>query len=132
MNQASTYTPGVCNIGPAEIRRRRRAGWGGVAATAVLLAALWAVRAPAAWLWLTALPVAAAAVGFLQAALHFCANFGLRGVYNFSPKLGRTDTVIQAQYRAADRHKANRIILASLAIGVAVAAIIFLLVKTYA
>ena len=66
------------------------------------------------------------------AALHFCANFGLRGVYNFSPKLGRTDTVIQAQYRAADRHKANRIILASLAIGVAVAAIIFLLVKTYA
>jgi len=111
----------MCNIGPAEIRRRRQAGWFGAIFAAALLATLVALSAPAAWLWLLVLPVAAAAVGFLQAALHFCANFGLRGVYNFGPNVGKTDTVIQAKFRAADRRKANKIILASLVIGVVVA-----------
>ena len=39
------YEPGVCNIGPAEIARRRRAGHLGLAATLVLLVVLVAVDA---------------------------------------------------------------------------------------
>ena len=34
------YVPGTCNIGPAEIALRRRAGHAGLATTAVLAAAL--------------------------------------------------------------------------------------------
>jgi hypothetical protein len=122
MSPAPKYIPGVCNIGPAEIRMRRAFGWVALAAAVILLAAVLMLQAPAAWLWLEALPVTAAAVGFLQAYLHFCANFGLRGVYNFGAKVGRTDTVEQAKYRAADRRRANQIILASLVIGLVVAA----------
>ena len=36
--QMAEYIPGVCNIGPAEIARRRRAGWTGLVATVVLWA----------------------------------------------------------------------------------------------
>ena len=37
---ADGYRPGVCNIGPAEIARRRRAGHVGALATVGLLAVL--------------------------------------------------------------------------------------------
>jgi hypothetical protein len=42
----SDYQPGRCNIGPAEIARRRRAGHVGLAATAVLFGGLVAGGAP--------------------------------------------------------------------------------------
>jgi hypothetical protein len=40
MHTGSQYVPGVCNIGPAEIRRRRLAGWAGLGAAVLLLVAL--------------------------------------------------------------------------------------------
>ncbi len=40
------YRPGVCNIGPAEIARRRRAGHVGLGATVVLLAVLLGLHTP--------------------------------------------------------------------------------------
>ena len=113
------YRPGVCNIGPAEIRRRRRAGHVGLAATLGLLALLLVVDAPPLTRLLIALPAAISASGYLQAALKFCAGFGGAGVFNFGP-LGTTETVVDAAARAADRRKAGQIGLASFAIGVAV------------
>ncbi|HSW41197.1 MAG TPA: hypothetical protein VLM76_01665, partial [Patescibacteria group bacterium] len=77
------YRPGACNIGRAEIARRRRAGVFGLGAAGVLAAALLLVDAPAAARWLVALPLAGGAVGLLQARFRFCAAFGLAGVRNF-------------------------------------------------
>ena len=55
---AESYQPGVCNIGPAEIRRRRQVGYAGVAAALGLGATLLAIDAPA-FMWLSlAVPVA--------------------------------------------------------------------------
>ena len=65
------------------------------------------------------LPAAAAASGYLQAWLKFCAGFGSRGIFNFGP-VGDTQQVVDEEARARDRARANRIGLASLAIGVAV------------
>ena len=107
------YQPGVCNIGPAEIARRRRAGHVGLLAVLVLSAALIAIGAPPLARLLIGLPGAAAASGYLQARLKFCAGFGSRGVFNFGP-LGRTQQVVQ-------------IGLASLAIGIAVGILAILL-----
>jgi hypothetical protein len=68
---------------------------------------------------LLTLPAAAAASGYLQAWLKFCAGFGSRGIFNFGP-LGDTQQVVDEDARARDRARAKRIGLASLAIGVAV------------
>ncbi len=114
-----SYEPGVCNIGPEEIARRRRAGHAGVIVSAVVLALLLAVAAPT-WTRLVLVPTAAvAATGYLQAWLHFCAGFGSSGVYNFGP-LGSVQRVADPQARFRDRMRSLQIGLASLAIGLAV------------
>jgi hypothetical protein len=119
------YIPGVCNIGHAEVRLRKAIGWVGLVITTALWIALAAVGASAAWRLLLFVPAAVAAVGFLQAAWHFCANFGLRGVLNFGPNVGKTDSVEQAEFRRQDRRKALEIIGLSMLAGAAVAAIAY-------
>jgi hypothetical protein len=113
------YEPGVCNIGPAEIARRRRVGHVGVIASILLLAALLAIDAPPLARMVVAVPAMAAAAGYLQAWLRFCAAFGGRGVRNFG-QLGQTEAVTDVAARARDRRRAREIGLASLAVGVAV------------
>lgn len=115
----ATYIPGVCNIGPAEIQRRRNGGIGGAVATGAVIAATVLTGVPKPLRLLAILPAAGAATGFIQAATHFCAGFGMRGVFNFGDT-GGTDTVEQAEFRAEDQAKAKRIIAASLAIGAGV------------
>jgi hypothetical protein len=116
---AVSYEPGVCNIGPAEIARRRRAGHVSLAITVVLFAALVALGVPHWVRLLLVLPAGASASGYLQAQLHFCAGFGSQGVFNFG-ELGTTQSVADPEARARDRRRSMEIGLASLAIGIAV------------
>ena len=115
------YVPGVCNIGLAEIRQRLRFGWGSLVVTIVLVAVFFAFRVPAPWRFFLFLPAALGATGFLQAAFHFCAAFGVRGVFNFGAEVGKTDTVEQAAFRRKDRTKAFQIVAYSILLGVVVA-----------
>jgi hypothetical protein len=116
------YRPGVCNIGPAEIARRRQAGHVGAAATFGLLAGLVVIDAPRLARMSVALPAAMAASGYIQAQLRFCAGFGSRGLFNFGP-LGETFAVTDADSLARDRLRSRQIGLASLAIGLATGAL---------
>jgi hypothetical protein len=120
------YQPGICNIGPAEIARRRRAGHVGLIAAVTLLAVLVAIGAPPLARLLVALPAAAAASGYLQAWLKFCAGFGSRGIFNFGP-VGQTEQAPDSDARARDRTRSRQIGLASLAIGVAVGVVAMIL-----
>jgi hypothetical protein len=113
------YRPGVCNIGPDEIRRRQRAGHVGLLATVGALAVLVAIGAPPLARLVVAIPAAAAASGYLQARLKFCAGFGSVGVFNFG-QLGQTEQVVDDDARARDRKRARQIGMASVAIGVVV------------
>jgi hypothetical protein len=113
------YQPGTCNIGPAEIARRRRAGHVGLGATVTLFGGLVVVGAPPLARISVALPAMVSASGYLQARLRFCAGFGSRGVFNFGP-LGQTEQVVDDVARERDRARARQIGLASLAIGVLV------------
>ncbi len=128
MTTKSEYIPGVCNIGPAEIRRRRQAGWAGLVLTVILWGAFFLFRIPSPWRLLLFFPSMMSAVGFLQAAMRFCAAFGMLGVFNFGPNVGKTDTVEQAEFRRKDRRKALLIMLYSMLIGIATAVAGYLLV----
>ncbi len=119
------YIPGVCNIGPAEIRLRKRLGWWGLIITIVLWAVLVWFGVPAAWRLVVFIPVFFAANGFLQGFMHFCAGFGMKGVFNFGPAVGKTDSVSQAEFRKKDRRKAQQIFAYSAIIGIVVALIAF-------
>ena len=99
-DRGSAYQPGVCNIGPAEIARRRRAGHVGLGATVGLWGGLLAVGAP---------PLTR-----------------LLGVFNFG-SLGETHQVQDDAARARDRARATQIGLASLASGLLVGALAVLL-----
>jgi hypothetical protein len=120
------YRPGVCNIGPAEITRRRRAGHLGLLVTVVLLVALIALHVPPLVRLLVALPAAGAASGYLQAVLKFCAGFASRGIFNFG-QLGQSEQVADAAAHARDRSRANQIFLASLGIGIIVGVVAVIL-----
>jgi hypothetical protein len=122
----SEYRPGICNIGPAEISRRRLAGHVGLLVTVVLFAALLAIGAPPIARLVLALPAAGSAAGYLQAWLKFCAAFGSRGIFNFG-SLGRADQVASDAARTRDRIRAYQIGLASLGIGVVLAVVAVLL-----
>ena len=122
------YIPGICNIGPAEIKRRRQSGWLGLGATILLWAAFLVFHVPAPWRLFLFFPAAMSATGFLQAALHFCAGFGSRGVFNFGPEVGKTETVEQVEFRQKDQRKARLILLYSVMIGIAIAIAGFLLI----
>jgi hypothetical protein len=122
----SAYQPGICNIGPAEIARRRRAGHVALLVTVVFLVILVAISAPPLARLLVALPAAGAASGYLQAALKFCAGFGSRGLFNFGP-VGPTEQALDPVDRARDKARARQIGLASLAVGVAAGIVAVLL-----
>ena len=101
MTTDDKYIPGVCNIGPAEIKRRRRSGWFGLGVTILLWLAFWIFGVPAAW---------------------------MKGVFNFGSELGKTETVEQAEFRRKDQRKALLISLYSALIGIAAAILGFLLI----
>ena len=127
MQTENRYIPGVCNIGNSEVRRRKMAGWAGLAITVLLYGLLVLSDTPRSLRLIIFIPAAMAAIGFLQARTHFCAYFGLRGVYNFSYEVGVTEAVEQAEFRAQDMRKAWQIIIYSVIIGGLVAAIAYYL-----
>ena len=125
--QQQVYTPGVCNIGPAEIARRKKTGWFGVGISALLLLIFILFPVPPLYRLIIFLPVTSAASGFLQAYFHFCAGFGFTGVYNVVKPAGHTETIRQAEFRKKDRQKALQITGLAALIGLIFAGIVYYL-----
>ena len=107
------YRPGVCNLGPAEIERRRRVGYAGLAAAVGLGALLLFLGAPAWSRLAVAAPMTAALSGFIQARCKFCAGYGMAGLQNMG-EMGEEQRVEQEAARRADRNRALRIHAASI------------------
>jgi hypothetical protein len=112
-----------CNIGPAEIDRRRRVAVAISVVTAVVAVALVLASVPQlgrALLW----PFAAgSAVAWLQVTERFCVRFGALGLENFGA-LGAERRVVRDQL-AADRRRAARLIGQGVLAGL-VATVVFL------
>jgi hypothetical protein len=126
MNE-SRYVPGVCNIGDTEIAQRNKIGWIGIGITIVLGTVLVYLHVAFYWRLIIFLPAFMGAAGFLQAWMHFCAGFGMQGVFNFSSEVRKTDTVAQAEYRAMDRRKAIMIFIYAALIAAALTVLVCLM-----
>lgn len=116
----STYIPGVCNLGRAEIRQRWIVAWLGIAITIACLLLFSLVETPWYFKVLIFVPASLGAGGMLQALFQFCIKFGFQGVFNFGPEVGKTDTVEQAEFRRKDRIKAIQIAAIGLTLASAV------------
>ena len=115
------YVPGVCNIGPWEIRRRRAFGVAGFIAAAVVLAGLVIAGAPAPARLLVLLPAWGGAFSWLQARRRFCAAFAMAGISNFADgEIGR-QAVADAAARRADLQATVRLTRDSFALAAVVA-----------
>lgn len=117
------YRAGACNIGPVEITARRRFGHAATTVTLLLWASLLFLDAPVAVRLVLIVPATAAAAGYLQAAMHFCADYGWRGLVNLGATLRKAERVEGAAARRADRRKALQIVALSVAIGITTAAV---------
>lgn len=121
--QQTGYVPGSCNIGPDERASRRKMGIFSTIGAIVLLLVLLATNANKPWRLLLFLPVAGAAMGFLQDRMHFCAGYGFKGVLNVLGPVGETEDVMTAEFRKHDKQKALQISALSVAAGVLVTAL---------
>jgi hypothetical protein len=116
---SDNYEPGVCNIGPAEIARRRMAGHVGLMLTLGVMAVLIALDLHPLTRLIVILPAAASASGYLQAWLKFCAGFGARGIFNFG-RVGEATAVPDDAARDRDRRRSRQMSMWALPIGLAV------------
>lgn len=120
MGGLSRYQAGVCNIGPAEISKRRRVGhFGAIIAIAAFVVLVALHAPPLARGVVVGLLSAVAASGYLQAYLKFCAGFGQLGVFNFGG-VGTTQRIADVEARRRDKRRAYQITIASGLIGLAV------------
>ncbi|KND50383.1 MAG: hypothetical protein AB202_01865 [Parcubacteria bacterium C7867-007] len=114
------YIPGVCNIGEEEIRGRVVSGWFGLVLTIIVAALLIYLQASKWMYFILFFPAFIGALGFLQAAFHFCVAFGTQGLFNVSQEGGRVESVSQAEFRIKDQKKAVLILVYSVVVGFAV------------
>ncbi len=120
---ATQYVPGVCNIGPDEIRSRRRGGLVALGATFAGFVLLHAIGASPAVHFVLFIPALGSALGLLQAARRFCIHYGWSSLFNFGA-LGRVHRASgTADERRADRQAAVRLIGMSIVSAAAFAAL---------
>jgi hypothetical protein len=110
LDEHDGYRAGACNIGPAEIARRRRSGVAGLAAAGLLATALLVVDAAPVVRLAVAAPLFFGLLGLAQARLRFCVGFGLAGVRNFGA-LGAVERVAATEARRADLRRAMGVTL---------------------
>jgi hypothetical protein len=121
-----TYRAGACNIGPAEIARRRRAGIAGVAVAVALAAILVAVSAPDWARVLVLPPLALGIISLDQARRRFCVGFAMAGLRNFDA-LGREERIEDSAARAADRRAALGMVLQGTLVAAVITAVFVVL-----
>jgi hypothetical protein len=119
------YRPGVCNIGPREIARRRAFGVAGVVSAVVLGALLLAVDASPLVRAIVVFPLWGAIISFEQARRRFCAGFAFAGIRSVAGS-DATESVADRSDLVADRATARRMVAYCGAIAIALTALFVL------
>lgn len=117
------YVPGVCNIGPWEVRRRRLFGVLGIAAGVALFAAMTVKGAPQLARLVLLFPFWGGAFSWLQARRRFCAAFAMEGITNFGEGEASRRRVTDEAAHRADMQATLRMTRDSLVVGLAITAV---------
>ncbi|MFX1284815.1 MAG: hypothetical protein ACFFB5_14235 [Promethearchaeota archaeon] len=116
------YSAGVCNIGDAEIKQRRRLGYIGIGLTViaiiVYLGLIYSIKLDPFFGVIIFIPAEMSAIGLIQARNKFCAAYGLIHQQNVSSSLGLTVKIGNKNSQRKDRNKALKIIFQSLVIAI--------------
>ncbi len=120
------YQAGVCNIGGAEVARRRQVAYLG--AVLFLAAAAFSIinNYSAVASLIVIIPALIFSIGFVQSRKRFCLAYGLMGTFNFA-KLGSITKVEDKAALAADRKTALAILVQSLGLSLALTSAIVLI-----
>lgn len=108
----SEYLAGACNIGPAEIKRRRQGALIGAILFAFTTLLFVITNAPTSTRLLIFIPALLFTVGIIQSRRQFCVAYGFLGVFSFE-KLGATRKITMNQDLKADRKYATKLLLQS-------------------
>lgn len=108
----SEYLAGACNIGPAEIKRRRQGALIGAILFAFTTLLFVITNAPTSTRLLIFIPALLFTVGIIQSRRKFCVAYGFLGVFSFE-KLGATRKITMNQDLKADRKYATKLLLQS-------------------
>lgn len=103
--KTDSYVPGNCNLGEAEIRRRYRIGFIGIALTIFIILILEYVNSPQIWRLIIFIPLFYGVSGFVQARKKFCYVYGFRQIFSMEGlrsfgKVKNSDYIIQDKKRA--------------------------------
>jgi hypothetical protein len=120
------YSPGVCNIGPREIAKRRAYGVAGIVATVVLGLVLVAIDAPQIARAIVLIPLWGAIISLEQARRKFCAAFAYAGIRSVNGS-DATESVADAADLALDRASARRMVAYCGAIALGITALFVVL-----
>lgn len=123
----AAYVPGVCNIGPWEIRKRWMTGYLGIASAVLLLVALAVSGAPAAARLVVLFPAWGGVFSMLQARRRFCGAYALRGVSNFGDTYATVRNVTDEAAHRADMAGLFRLTRDSFVVGLVLAVVAALL-----
>jgi hypothetical protein len=125
----ATHQPGVCNIGPAEIRVRRMTAWVGFVLAVAFFIILRSIKASQAFYALEFFPVLLFTNGWVQTRSRFCIYFGIKGIFNFGGlmKFSSRESIDDAAFRAADRATALKLLGRSLALALPITMILILI-----
>jgi hypothetical protein len=121
------YVPGVCNIGPWEIRRRRAFGIIGIAIGVAAFALLLVTGAPVPVRLALLFPFWGGTLSWLQARRRFCAGFAMGGLSNFGDGAATRRQVTDPAARRRDRLTVLRMTLDAFVIGLAMTLVAVLL-----
>jgi len=119
LTNTNNYIPGACNIGKAEIIKRKQFGIVGLILTVLAYSLFVYFDVSRGIRFLVFFPALISAIGFLQARMRFCVYYGLAEMFNFD-SLGKSGKVENDEFVRKDKKRARLIIYSSVLIGIVV------------
>jgi predicted nucleic acid-binding Zn ribbon protein len=124
MNTTTEYIPGICNINPKEVKRRRTIGIIGLLMVVAIATLLIFLNVPAGFRLVIFIPAFIMATGFLQAKAKFCVGFASAGMQHTGDE---SRNVEDKEALKLDKKRAKKINIQALIIAVIVTGVIVLL-----
>jgi uncharacterized membrane protein len=124
MNKTTKYIPGICNINPKEVRRRRTIGIIGLVAVVVIAGLSSALNVPLVLRVVIFIPAFIMATGFIQAKTKFCIGYASAGMQHTGDESRHIEDERAVQL---DKQRAKKINIQAFFIAATITAILLLL-----